>query len=67
MRPSRLTLVVLLAFGPLVGCKSCHQPASQPTSPDAASSVGGLSAEQAQKTFDCVSSSAWTSNPMTAS
>jgi hypothetical protein len=50
MRLLRPLLVAILALAPLAGCKSCQQPSSQPA-PDAAPSVGGLSAEQAQKTL----------------
>ncbi len=49
MRPLRLMIAVLLALGPLAGCKSCRQADGQAVAPDAASSVGGLSVEQAQK------------------
>ncbi len=48
MRFSRPLLVAILALSPLGGCKACQQSASQST-PDAAPSAGGLTAEQAQK------------------
>jgi parvulin-like peptidyl-prolyl isomerase len=48
MRFPRPLLVAILALAPLAGCKSCQQPSGQ-AAPDAAPSVGGLTAEQAQK------------------